>query len=154
MRPAHETPFDSWDSLVTARERLLTEGWNVVPCDAPERGVRGFAAYKEGELGTWLKWAVFGRELVAKYTVCSTWEQFVTELEFRASDEMDKCDDMAASQVGFVSYARAAVDGTCEVFRLPVSTLTDGGPVARERLIAVLLKSRHPGAEALRAVRS
>lgn len=152
MRPVHETSFESWDSLVTSRERLLTEGWEVVPCDDPERGVRGFAAYKEGEPGTWLKWAVYGRELVARHTVCSSWEEFVSELEFRADSEMEKADDLPGGQVGFASYGRAGVDGTCEVFRVPVSVLTAGGPEARARLIAVLMKSRHPGAEALRRV--
>lgn len=154
MRPADEVPFDTWDQLLAARERLLTEGWEVLPSDDPERGVRGFAAYRAGEAGSWLTWNVFGRRLSPRVTVCGTWEQFVEELEFRSQDEMDKCDDVPAGQVGFVSYGRAGVDGTCEVFRVPVSVLTAGGPEARERLIRVLMKSRHPGAEALSKARS
>lgn len=150
MRPAHEVPFETWDQLLTARERLLTEGWEVLPYDVPEEGVRGFAAYRSGEAGSWLWWPVFGRRLSPRVTVCATWQQFVTELEFRADSEMEKADDVPGGQVGFASYGRAGVDGACEVFRIPVGVLTAGGPEARSRLIAVLMKSRHPGAEGLR----
>lgn len=154
MRPAHEVTFETWDQLLAARERLLTEGWEVLPSDDPESGVRGFAAYRAGEAGSWLTWSVFGRRLSPRVTVCGTWEQFVTELEFRSQEEMAKCDDVPAGQVGFVSYGRALVDGTSEVFRVPVSVLTEGGPEARARLIRVLMASKHPGAEALSRARA
>lgn len=154
MRPAHEVSFETWDSLVTARDRLLTEGWEVLPCDSPEEGLRGFASYREGSAGSWLWWPFCGRRLSPRVTVCSTWEEFVSELEFRADSEMEKADDVPAGQVGFASYGRAGVDGTCEVFRVPVSVLTAGGPQARARLIAVLMKSKHPGAAALAKVGS
>jgi hypothetical protein len=150
MRPSNEVPFETWDLLLAARERLLTEGWEVVPCDEPGEGVRGFAAYKAGEPDAWLWWPFLGRRLTPRVTVCSTWEQFVTELEFRSSEEMAKADDLESAQVGFVSYGRAGVDGTSEVFRVPVSVLTAGGPEARARLIKVLTSSKHPGAEGLR----
>jgi len=152
MRPASEVTFETWDQLLAARERLLTEGWDVLPCDEPEAGVRGFAAYKGGEAGSWLTWAAFGRRLSPRVTVCSTWQQFVTELEFRAEEEMDRADDMPAGQVGFVSYGRAP-SGECEVFRVPVLTLSAGGAEARSRLTEVLKRTEHPGAEGLRRAR-
>lgn len=145
--------FQDWDSMVVARERLLTEGWEAVPWDSPERGVRAFACTRSGEPRTLLRWMMFSRELSPVVKVCGTWEEFVRELEFRAKEEMDKCDDVPAGQVGFASYGRAPVDGTCEVFRIPVAVLTAGGPEARARLMAVLKESVHPGAEALRRIR-
>jgi hypothetical protein len=147
-----EVSFGTWDELVVARERLLTEGWEVVAQDRPDSGVRGFAAYKAGEGSTWLKWAVYGRELRAVVRVCATWEEFVREIEFRVDEDMDKSDDLPARQVGFVTYGRATTSGVAEVFRLPLPLLTEGGEPARAALIAILLRSKHPGREGLESL--
>lgn len=144
-------PFGSWDEMVVARERLLTEGWEVHEHDRPDTGVRGFAAYKSGEPATLLYWEVYGRPLEPKVTVCSTWEEFVREIEFRVDEDMDKSDDLEAQQVGFVTYGRAQ-SGVAEVFRLGVDVLQAGGAPARSSLIAILLKSKHPGREGLQAL--
>jgi hypothetical protein len=148
----HEVFFGSWDELVTARERLLTEGWDVQARDDLERGVRGFSALKGGEPRTHLKWLPWCRELSAKVTVCSTWREFVREIEFRVSEEMEKCDAMEASQVGFVSYGRASTSGVSEVFRISVVDLQKGGQEARDALTEVLGRSKHPGGAPLKAI--
>lgn len=144
--------FGSWDELVAARERLLTEGWEVLPGDEPERGVRGFRACRAGEPRTWLRWLPWCRELTSRVTVCSTWQEFVREVEFRVEEEMEKCDSMEAQQVGFVSYGRAATSGVAEVFRIGVRDLQAGGNEARAALIDVLGRSKHPGGGPLKAI--
>lgn len=149
-----EVDFGSWDELVVARERLLTEGWDVREHGDAGAGVRGFAAYKAGEEPCWLRWLVYGRVLQAVVKVCSSWEEFVRELHFRADEDMDKSDAHSEGQVGFVTYGRAAVSGHSEVFRLPVPLLTEGGPPARAALIAILLRSKHPGREGLESLAS
>ena len=149
-----EVALGSWEELVAARERLLTEGWDVLPADSPETGVRAFAAYRAGEEPVRLWWASYGRVLEPAVRVCASWEEFVRELQFRVEEDMDKSDDMPAAQVGFVTYGRASTAGVAEVFRLPVSLLTEGGESARSSLIAVLLKSRHPGREGLESLAS
>jgi hypothetical protein len=114
--------------------------------------MRGFACTKAGEPTTLLRWWAYGRELRPEVRVCSTWEEFVRELEFRREEEMDKSDDLEALQVGFVTYGRAATAGVAEVFRLPVPVLQAGGETARSSLIKMLMSSKHPGAEGLRQV--
>lgn len=147
-----QVPFGSWDELVAARERLLTEGWDVLPADSPDTGVRGFAAYKGGEEPTWLKWLPYGRELTPVVKVCATWEEFVRELELRREEDMDKSDDLPAKRVGFVTYGHASKAGVAEVFRLDLPVLTGGGEPARAALIAILLRSKHPGREGLESL--
>lgn len=149
-----EIPFQSWDELVAARERLLTEGWEVVPYDSPDTGVRAFAAYRPGERTTRLWWPVYGRVLEPVVRECASWEEFVRELQFRTEEDMDKSDDVPAKKVGFVTYGRAVTSGKAEVFRLDVSLLTAGGQPARAALIAILMRSKHPGREGLESLAS
>jgi hypothetical protein len=154
MEPtAAEVFFQDWDSLVVARERLLTEGWTVEPEDSPETGVRGFSAYREstGER-TSLKWACYGRVLTTVVKVVATWQEFLTELEFRKDEDMEKADSLGELQVGFATYGRAATSGVAEVTRISVEALQAGGVEARSRLIRLLTSSKHPGAALLKQV--
>jgi hypothetical protein len=144
-------PFGSWDELAVARDRLLTEGWEVLPSDSTDTGVRGFSALRAGEPRTLLYWEVYGRPLEPVVRVCSSWEEFVREMQFRVDEDMEKSDDMPSRQVGFVTYGRAA-SGKAEVFRLGVELLQAGGETARASLIAILLKSRHPSKDGLQAL--
>lgn len=141
--------FPDWDSLVVAKDRLVAEGWQCEVKDSPETGVRGFSAWREAERAE-LRWAVYGRELVATVKVVATWQEFLTELEFRRDEDMEKADSLGESQVGFATYGRAATGGVCEVIRIPVAALQEGGAEARSRLIGLLMSSKHPGAELLR----
>jgi hypothetical protein len=138
-------PFGSWDDLAVARERLLTEGWELVPYDQVEEAVRGFSAVRAGEPRTLLYWEVYGRPLSPTVTVCSSWEEFVREMTFRVAEDMEKSDALAEGLVGFVSYGRAS-SARSEVFRIPVSMLVEGGEPARASLMAVLQRSRMPSA--------
>lgn len=61
---------------------------------------------------------------------------------------MEKSDDLPAGLVGFVTYGRAA-SGLAEVFRIPVRLLAEGGEAARSSLMAILVRSRLPGAGAI-----
>lgn len=145
-----EVFFPDWDSLVTAKDRLVAEGWQCEVKDSPETGVRGFSAHRgEGERAE-LKWAVYGRELSPKVKVVATWQEFITELEFRKDEDMEKADSLSEVQVGFATYGRAATSGVCEVIRIPVAALQEGGAEARSRLIGLLMASKHPGAALLR----
>lgn len=141
--------FQDWDSLATAAQRLREEGWEVVPADEPEKGVRGVRGSREGQ-SVLLKWLPWRRELVARVRVCATWEEFVAELELRRDEDMEKCDDVPGSQVGFATYGRAESSGVCEVTRLPVAVLQAGGAEARSKLVQLLMSFKHPGAEAMR----
>jgi hypothetical protein len=141
-------PFGGWDELAVARDRLLTEGWEVLPCDSADSGVRGFSALRAGEPRTLLYWEVYGRPLDPVVKVCSSWEEFVREMQFRVEEEMEKSDDLPAGLVGFVTYGRAA-SGLAEVFRIPVRLLAEGGEAARSSLMAILVRSRLPGAGAI-----
>jgi hypothetical protein len=147
-----DVDFPSWDDLVVARDRLVTEGWDVVQYDHADIGVRGFAGNKAGEDSVWLRWPVYGRVLEPVFKVCSSWEEFVRELEARAEEDMDKSDDIPGRRVGFVTYGRSVVSGQSEVFRLDLALLTAGGEPARASLIAVLLRSKHPGRPGLQQV--
>lgn len=152
MEPtAAEVFFQDWDSLVVARDRLLTEGWACEERDSHETGVRGFACSGPGGR-TELKWAVYGRVLETRVKVVPTWQEFLTELSFRKDEDMEKCDSLEEQQVGFATYGRAATAGVCEVVRIPVAALQEGGVEARRRLIALLTSTRHPGASLLRQV--
>lgn len=148
----HTVTFQTWDELVTARERMLTEGWQATPYDSPETGMRAFGCFKTGETNTLLRWFIYGKELEPVVTVCDTWEEFVREIQFRTEEEMDKSDDLENSYVGFVAYGRALTSGKAEIFRLHTRVLVDGGPPARAALIAILMRSKHPGASGLKAI--
>jgi len=142
-------PFGGWDELAVARDRLLTEGWEVLPADSADTGVRGFSAVRAGEPRTLLYWEVYGRPLEPVVKVCSSWEEFVREMQFRVEEEMEKSDDFPAGMVGFVTYGRAASSSRSEVFRIPVRLLAEGGEAARSSLMAILVRSRLPGAGAM-----
>jgi len=155
MAEMETVDFGTYDELIAAQQRMHVEGWDVLRSDDVERGAVLFSCSREQGAGrefVRLRWWRFGRELRPKVTVCATWQEFVREIQFRVEEEMDKSDDLEAQQVGFVTYGRAATDGTAEVFRLPVSALQAGGPEARSSLIAILMRSRHPGAEGLKAI--
>lgn len=150
-----EVYFQDWDSLATGAQRLREEGWTVLPADEPEKGVRAFRAEREGDpVRPRLVWLPWGRELRSAVTLCATWQEFVAALELRRDEDMEKCDLVAESQVGFACYGRASAQGVCEVFRIGVAALQAGGAEARSKLIALLTSSKHPGAEALKGVRA
>ena len=150
-----EILFDDLDGLLAARERLLTEGWDVQAHDSPDTGVRGFAAYRAGEDDTLLGCAVYGRALEPVIKVCGSWQEYVREIQFRLDEEMDQSPDTANRMVGFVAYGRAATAGVAEVFRLPLESLLSGGQEARASLIAVLLRAKHhPGTAGLEVLAS
>lgn len=152
MPTEHEVVLPDWDSLVTARDRLKEEGWECLPNDRPELGIRGFAAYREGEKAVWLKWLVYGRELSPKVRVCADWQEFLAELEFRRDEDMEKADSLEEGHVGFATYGRAATSGIAEITRIPVLVLQEGGPVARQQLVKLLMSSKHPRVLGLKAV--
>jgi hypothetical protein len=148
---ASDVYLQSWDELVTAKDRLLAEGWGVEVRDQPERGVRGFVGVRAGEVVR-LRWAVYGRELSPKVRVCATWREFLTELEFRKEEDMEKSDSLEDGHVGFATYGRASTTGIAEVIRVPVSVLQEGGAEARSQLIRLLMSSKHPGAALLKGM--
>lgn len=145
MSSANEVFFQDWDTLVAAVNRSREEGWTVVPADRPEAGVRGFRGTMEGRDDVLLTWLPWHRVLTPKVRVCSTWREFVAELELRKLEDMEKCDDVPAFQVGFACYGRAESAGLVEVFRVGVEELQSGGAEARSKLVAMLTSSRHPG---------
>lgn len=142
--------FQDWDSLVAAVALAREEGWEVEGADVPEAGKVSFAARKDGPEARELTWWPYGRELSPKVVVCSTWEEFISELELRRTEPMEKADDLSKMQVGFAAYGRAH-QGICEVVRIGVPELQAGGAEARRRLIAVLVSAKHPGAAELQA---
>lgn len=140
---ADDVYFQDWDSLVVGTARLREEGWTVTSAEDLERGVRAFRAELGGQVRH-LAWLPWGRVLSPKVRVLSTWQEFVSELELRAREDMEKSDSPGEMQVGFVTFGRAASSGVSEVFRVPVEELARGGLEARQRLIAVVMASRPP----------
>ncbi len=135
--------FQDWDSLIVGTARLREEGWTVTGAEDLERGVRAFKAELGSEVRhlVWLPW---GRVLTPTVRVLSTWQEFVSELELRAREDMEKSDSLEEMQVGFVTFGRAASSGVSEVFRVSVEELARGGMEARQRLIAVVMASKPP----------
>lgn len=134
-----EASFDDVERLTMAAELLSTSGWEVIPDDVPELGVRAFACTRASE-EVRLVCEVYG-PLVASVVECRTWQEFCGELEGRAGQDMEKSDSPEEGLVGFVCYGKAG-EGVAEVFRVSVEVLKLGGGEAREALIRILRKTR------------
>jgi hypothetical protein len=87
------------DTIAEEAKSLVAEGWTLLPCDSPERGLRGFVVFK-GEVTKELFWPLYGKELVPEVERVSPVELAAFLLEGPVS----LCDDPRALRLGFVRY--------------------------------------------------
>lgn len=98
----------------------LGPGWDLIPCDAPERGMAGLIAYRNPpdhvedlHEPVRFEWALFGRELEADVLEVSG-RELIDFIREEAFENLFLCDDPRRIILGFVSY-REAAEGRCTV---------------------------------------
>jgi hypothetical protein len=145
--PAMDHVFTTQAEAEAKVEELKGSGWEIFPSDEPERGRKGFAAFKLVQTDTGLveevrtvKWEMFGKELTADVSMAATAQQMVAAIRTETV-EPRLCDDVLSRHLGFVWYH--VDEGAAVTRRMPVRQLKeDPGAAAiivalRERLRAM-----------------
>jgi hypothetical protein len=114
--------------------RLVSQGWQLLPCDVPEEGAQGYYAFRvvDGkEEEQVLQWHLFGLPLKPDDAVVEAPELLDFLLN---SAEVQPCDDPRKRLIGFVRYEPE--QGRAVIRRTSLTRLKAMPQGDRERLMA------------------